>query len=121
MAPHRAITLAIAVLASLAAPTVAAAQVVQRNHGPDGVPAVAPIAQTAAAPSAVDWCPNTDPAANQADNGAYRYHAVYAHPADRPSRLAAIGAQLEEDAFGASGLLEREYGRAIRFDVGTPC
>ena len=121
MAAHRVITAAIAVLASLAAPTVSAGQVVQRTHGPDGAPAVAPVARAAAAASAVDWCANTDPAANQFQNGEYRYHAVYAYPADRPSRLAAIGAQLEQDAFGASALLEHEYARAIRFDVGTPC
>ena len=121
MAAHRVITAAITVLASLAAPAVSGAQVVQRTHGPDGAPAVAPVAQAAAAASAVDWCANTDAAANQFQNGEYRYHAVYAYPADRPSRLAAIGAQLQQDAFGASALLEREYARAIRFDVGTAC
>lgn len=108
-------------LACLAAPAVSSAQVVQRTHGPDAETAAAPMAQAAAVASAVDWCANTDPAANQYSNGDYRYHAVYVHPADRPSRLAGLGAQFQQDAFGASALLEREYGRAIRFDVGTPC
>ena len=28
---------------------------------------------------------------------------------------------MQADAFGASALLERLYGRAIRFDMGTTC
>ena len=59
---------------------MSSAQVVHRTHGPDAAPVVAPTAQAAAAASAVDWCANTDPAANQYSNGDYRYHAVYAHP-----------------------------------------
>jgi hypothetical protein len=74
-----------------------------------------------AAPAAGDWCPNTEPGANQFDNGQYRYIAIYAHAADRPSRLPALGARLQQDAFAASGVIERQYGRAIRFDIGTPC
>jgi hypothetical protein len=119
MAAHPRVAAGIAVLASLAVSAPASAQSVQRTHGPDPVSAVTPTAHAAAAAS--DWCANTDPAANQLANGVYRYHAVYAHPADRPSRLSALGGQLQADAFGASALLEREYGRAIRFDVGTPC
>jgi hypothetical protein len=121
MAAHRHVVAGIVALASIAAPAQSSAQGVQRTHGPDPVPAVTPTAHTAARASTVDWCANTDPAANQFENGAYRYHAVYAYPADRPSRLAALGAELQGDAFGASALLERDYGRAIRFDVGTPC
>ena len=112
-----------ALLVSLAASGPAWAQPVQRTHGPDpaGSSATASASQTASVAAAGDWCPNTDPAANQFPNGDYRYHAVYAHAADRPSRLAAFGARLQQDAFGASAMLERLYGRAIRFDVGTPC
>ncbi len=121
MAAHPRLVAGFAVLASLAVPASGSAQVVDRTHGPDPAPVIAPAAQAAAAASAVEWCPNTDPAANQYANGEYRYHAVYAYPSDRPSRLAALGAELQESAFGASALIEREYGRAIRFDVGTPC
>lgn len=121
MAAHPRLVAGLALLASLAAPAATSAQGVQRTHGPDPAAAVEAPARVAAAASAAAWCSNSDPAANQLQNGEYRYHAVYAHPADRPSRLAALGAQLQADAFGASGLLEREYGRAIRFDVGTPC
>jgi hypothetical protein len=121
MAAHPRLVAGIAVLASLAAPASSSAQVVQRTHGPDRAPVTAPAATAGAAASAVDWCPNTDPAANQYANGDYRYHAIYAHPSDRPSRLATLGAELQQSAFGASALIEREYGRAIRFDIGTPC
>jgi hypothetical protein len=113
-----------ALLVSLAASGPAWAQPVQRTHGPDeaggSVPTASP-ARTASISAAGDWCPNTDPAANQFPNGDYRYHAVYVHPSDRPSRLAALGDQLQQDAFDASSVIERQYGRAIRFDVGTPC
>jgi len=91
-----------------------------RTHGPDPAPIVsAPPSASAAAVS--DWCANTTPGAHQYENGEYRYHAIYAHPADRASRLAALGGELDAAAFGASSLIEGEYGRAIRFDVGTPC
>ncbi len=121
MAAHRLVVGGIVALACIAAPAQSSAQVVQRTHGPDPVSAITPTAHAAAGASEVDWCENTDPAANQFENGQYRYHAVYAYPADRPSRLAALGAELQGDAFGASALIEQEYGRAIRFDVGTPC
>jgi hypothetical protein len=120
MAAHPRFVAGLAFLLSLAAPAASAAQGIQRTHGPDQGSAISPVAQAAAA-STVDWCANTDPAANQLPNGDYRYHAVYVHPADRPSRLASIGGQLHDDALDASALLEREYGRAVRFDVGTPC
>jgi hypothetical protein len=98
----------------------AAAHAPARTHGPDPAPIVsAPPSASAAAAS--DWCANTAAGANQFDNGEYRYHAIYAHPADRASRLGAIGGELEAAAFDASALIEHEYGRAIRFDMGTPC
>ena len=122
MAAHPGFVAVLALLASLAAPAAASAQDVQRTHGPDpaSTSAPSPVASVAAAG---EWCGNdaATAAANQVDNGEYRYHAVYAHAADAASRLSTLGAQLQEDAFGASGLIEQEYGRAIRFDVGTPC
>jgi hypothetical protein len=121
--PARLTTGIAALLLSLMASAPVSAQPVQRTHGPDsaGRSLTASAPRTASVAAAADWCANTDPAANQFPNGDYRYHAVYVHAADRPSRLAALGAQLEKDAFSASALLERQYGRAIRFDVGTPC
>ena len=121
MAAHRLVVAVIVALVSVAAPAQSSAQGVQRTHGPDPVSAIMPTAHAAAGASQVDWCANTDPAANQFENGQYRYHAVYAYPADRPSRLGALGAEFQADAFGASALIEQQYGRAIRFDVGTPC
>jgi hypothetical protein len=105
-------------LAALTGAAAAPAAPAQRTHGPDAATAAAPIAGVA---RASDWCANADQGANQFDNGPYRYRAVYVHPADRPSRLANVGGELEAAAFGASGLIERLYGRAVRFDVGTPC
>jgi hypothetical protein len=121
--PARLTTGITVLLVSLVATGPVAAQQGQRTHGPDpaGSATTASAAQTASVAAASGWCANTDPAANQLANGDYRYHAVYAYPADRPSRLAALGAQLQQDAFGASAALEQQYGRAIRFDVGTPC
>jgi hypothetical protein len=109
-----------AVLLSLATAGPVAAQPLNRTHGPDPAGSASP-APVASASAAGDWCPNTDPAANQFPNGDYRYHAIYAHSADRGSRLSTLGAQLQQDAFDASSVIERQYGRAIRFDVGTPC
>ena len=70
------------------------------------------------------WC-GTERATDATDpvlaNGANRYHAIYAYPADAPSRFAALASDMQTDAFQASGLLERLYGRAIRLDMGTSC
>ena len=108
-------------LTSLATPSIAGAHSMQRTHGLDLEPATTTASVAQAAPAPTDWCPNTNPAANQVDNGQYRYHAIYAYPSDRPSRLSTVGPELQQAAFGASALIEREYGRAIRFDIGTPC
>lgn len=107
-------------LVSLAVPASAAALPTQATHGLDPVreDSTASVAQ---ASSTSPWCGNTEPGAHQVENGEYRYRAVYVHAADSPNRLAAVGAELQRDAFGASALVERDYGRAIRFDVGTPC
>lgn len=70
------------------------------------------------------WCGTpraADNRANETDNGAYRYHAIYALPADAPDRFRQIAGTLQTDAFQASALLEQTYGRAIRFDMGTDC
>jgi hypothetical protein len=70
------------------------------------------------------WCGatrSTDNRENEFDNGPYRYHAIYAIPADGPDRFAAFANTLQADAFQASALLEQSYGRAIRFDLGTNC
>ena len=106
-------------LASLAAPAAAFSSA-QRTHGLDPERST-PTASVAQAPQPSNWCPNPAPGANQVDNGPYRYHAIYAHAADRPNRLATVGPQLQQAAFGASAVIERQYGRAIRFDIGTPC
>jgi hypothetical protein len=70
------------------------------------------------------WCGvqrTTDNKVNELNNGAYRYHAIYALPADAPDRFRQFATTLQADAFQASALLEQTYGRAIRFDVGTDC
>lgn len=51
----------------------------------------------------------------------FSYHAVYLVPRDRRGRLGRVAPVLQADALGASALLERLYGRAIRFDMGTTC
>ena len=115
---HTAIAGLSTLLATLGAALPVHASPTQRTHGPDPAGTASPTARVA---GVSDWCANTDPSAHQLENGRYRYRAVYVYPADRPSRLATVGGQLEAAAFGASELLERQYGRAIRFDVGTRC
>ena len=110
------------VLASLAVSSTAVAQPAQRTHGLDPEPPATPSASAAqAGDDQSGWCPNPSPGANQVDNGEYRYHAVYAHPSDRPSNLDEFGGLLQRYSFAASAVIERQYGRAIRFDIGTPC
>jgi hypothetical protein len=70
------------------------------------------------------WCGTQrgdDDKAHEVDNGGYRYHAIYALPADAPDRFSQFAATLQSDAYQASALLEQSYGRAIRFDLGTDC
>ena len=70
------------------------------------------------------WCGDqrtTDDREHEVDNGAYRYHAIYAIAADGPDRFAQFASTIQADAFQASALLEQSYGRAIRFDLGTSC
>ena len=109
------------VLASMVPCSAAAAQTAQRTHGLDPEPPASTASVAQAGTDAGGWCPNTAPGANQVDNGPYRYHAVYAHASDRPSKLDEFGALLQRYSFSASAVIERQYGRAIRFDIGTPC
>jgi hypothetical protein len=70
------------------------------------------------------WCGTqtaADDTVNEVDNGPFRYHAVYMLAADSPDRFAKLADDMQNDAFQASALLERSYGRAIRFDIGTSC
>jgi hypothetical protein len=70
------------------------------------------------------WCGQrrtTDDVTDQLANGDYRYHAIYAVPAGTTDRFEQVANTLQADAFEASELLERLYGRAIRFDMGTNC
>ena len=70
------------------------------------------------------WCGDprtTDNRENEFDNGAYRYHAIYAIASDAPDRFGQFATTIQNDAFQASALLEDSYGRAIRFDLGTNC
>jgi hypothetical protein len=56
-----------------------------------------------------------------ATDGLAVIHAVYAVPADAPSRLQSVAPGIQADAGAASGILERARGRAVRFDRGTTC
>src|SRR3954447_1405194 len=90
-----------------------------------GIDAATP-SRTAAPRAELDrpWCGDertTDDTADQVDNGAFRYHAVLAEPAGTPSRLADLAPAIQNDALGASKLLELRYGRPIRLDLGTRC
>jgi hypothetical protein len=98
------------------------------THGPDPVAVSAGPEQPAGKrvakllPNA--WCgteTSSDDRVDEVDNGAFRYHAVYMLAADSPNRFADVSTTLQHDAFQASALLERSYGRAIRFDLGTSC
>ena len=99
------------------------------SGGRDGKPLAATerrrVASSAAASRLpTSWCGeerSSDDREHELANGEYRYHAVYAYPADAHSRLSSYANQIQEDAFQASGLLESLYGRALRFDMGTSC
>ena len=70
------------------------------------------------------WCGDeraTDDARHQAPAAAHRLRALYLVPADAPSRLATVAPEIQAGADGASRLLERTRGRALRFDRGTRC
>src|SRR3954454_3776582 len=129
---------AIAVLSAFAAaaPSAHAAAGVGAplTHGPDPL-AVARGTESAAAPVGAlgkrvaklvpsSWCgteTSADDVRHEADNGAFRYHAVYMIAADGADRFSKLADSMQTDAFQASSLLESSYGRAIRFDLGTSC
>ena len=70
------------------------------------------------------WCGaelNSDDVIHEVDNGAYRFHAVYMIASDGQDRFPTFASTLQTDAFQASSLLETDYNRAIRFDLGTSC
>ena len=70
------------------------------------------------------WCGpqrGADDTVNETANGAYKQHAVYMVPADGTDRFGQLATTIQTDAFQASALLERLYGRALRFDMGTAC
>lgn len=79
---------------------------------------------TPPASAAPAWCGSeraADHTQRELSNGSYRFHAVYLLPADGDDRFRDSADQIQADAFGASELVERLYGRAFRFDMGTTC
>src|SRR3954454_7411668 len=90
-----------------------------------GIDAYAPARSSAPrAQLSNPWCGDaltTDDTAHQYANGPARYHAILAVPAGSPVRLAEVAPQIQSDALEASALLERRYGKAIRYDLGTRC
>src|SRR3954447_16510989 len=90
-----------------------------------GIDAYAPA--RSAAPRAqlrTPWCGDaltSDDAAHQYDNGPARYHAILAVPAGSPDRRRRVATQIQADSLDASALIERHYGKAIRYDLGTRC
>lgn len=98
------------------------------DRGPEvAVPAFAGAAaarRRARGAEAAPWCGDARPdddRRNEVDTGGARYHAVLLHAADRAPRLGEVAAGLQRDVLQSSALLERLYGRAIRFDFGTAC
>jgi hypothetical protein len=70
------------------------------------------------------WCgteQSTDDTTHEVNNGDYRFHGVYMIAADGKDRFSTFSGTLQTDAFQASSLLETDYNRAIRFDLGTSC
>jgi hypothetical protein len=125
----RRIALATVILAAFASAPASAHETIVGapiTHGPDPKAITGGPAKTTRLAKALpsSWCGTpqpTDDTLHELDNGPYRYHAVYAVAADAPDRFAQLAPTLQQDAFGASALLETTYGRAIRFDLGTSC
>ena len=70
------------------------------------------------------WCGverSDDDLAGELSNGANKYHAIYAYPSDGLDLFLLNATRIQVDALQASALLERLYGRALRFDMGTSC
>ena len=113
------VAFAIALLCLLVTASTAAAS---DTHGVDSHAIDGTGATTAGVASAGAWCGSvrrTDPPGLR--SAPLRYHAVYLVPRGARSRLRRFAPTFQADAFGASMLLERLYGRAIRFDMGTSC
>jgi hypothetical protein len=112
--------------------TTAAVASAMAGHGFDPIPAqqaAGPVRSTATAAEVrggepAPWCgvaTAQDDVSNELDNGPMKYHAIYAVPADAPDRLGDFATTIQSGAMGASALIERLRGRAIRFDMGTSC
>ena len=97
------------------------------THGPDGL-ALDPRGPAPAAAYAVDalaaWDKSEyDGEALTTDEPSLdlttlpTFHAVYLYPADQPSRFAEFAAMFQADAREASAMLNRLYGRGVRFDM----
>ena len=87
-------------------------------------PAAAHDAPTTAPAPQSTWCGDdrsTDDTANQAPLRRHRLRALYVLPRDAPNRLAAVAPTIQGQVDQASATLERERGRALRFDRGTRC
>ena len=118
----RLLALALSLILPLAAPAVAGA-VDPQSHGGDPRPEPG-VARAAAAAPVVPWCGTpraSDDRDHEVANGGARFHAVYAYPSDQPDRFAEFATRINTDALEASAALERQYGRAIRWDMGTDC
>ena len=94
------------------------------RHGPDPISLdrLPEVRVRALVPTS--WCglkQSEDNVANEVANGSHKVHAIYAVPSDGTDRFELLAATMQTDALQASALLERLYGRAIRFDMGTPC
>jgi hypothetical protein len=95
------------------------------RHGPDPVlidrlPEIS--LRALSVPSS--WCglkQAQDDAVNEVSNGSHKIHGIYAVPSDGSDRFELLAGNFQTDALQASALLERLYGRAIRFDMGTSC
>jgi hypothetical protein len=74
--------------------------------------------------AAADWCGKergSDETRNELSNGQWRFHAIYAIPADAPNQFGRYASLIHRDALAASQMIERQYARAIRYDMGTVC
>jgi hypothetical protein len=125
--PRRILALASALLTLACLPSVAGAH----GFAPDSgllarglavrlMPASVKAFAASDLPSA--WC-GDDRATDVpgATDGLSVFHAVYAIPADQPSQLQRLATGIQADAAAASGILESQRGRAIRFDLGSDC
>jgi hypothetical protein len=93
-------------------------------EAPAAPPVAGPVGRRASTRGPDAWCGaqlNADDTIHEVDNGPYRFHGVYMVAAGAPNRFSTLSGTLQTDAFQASSLLETDYNRAIRFDLGTSC